>query len=167
MLWLAGWVVAAAALDAGHGAAAAVVAGVPRTPSGPIAVATIASSCAYVALFVLVGAAFQRAALKRPSIDPLGREAKRWGRDPRRRPARFRRRRLWASTRGLAFADSGLQCHGDEDAEAVSELEVHAEPEMTALPAGRCRRRLGMCAMTFFYQEAKALENDLARANGE
>jgi hypothetical protein len=68
--WLAGWVVAAAALTPAM-AAAAIVARVPDAV-GPMAVATIASSCAYVGLFVLVGAAFQRAALWSLAIVMLG-----------------------------------------------------------------------------------------------
>jgi len=59
--WLAGWLVASVALVPAM-ALAAVVAGVPGG-IGALAVATIAAAAAYVAVFVLIGAAFQRAAL--------------------------------------------------------------------------------------------------------
>ena len=68
--WLAGWVVAAGALAPAM-AAGAVVAGVPDA-IGPLVLATVAASGAYVGLFLLVGAAFQRAALWSLAIVMLG-----------------------------------------------------------------------------------------------
>lgn len=59
--WLAGWAVASVALAPAM-AAAAVVADVPDA-IGPLVIATVAASGAYVAVFLLVGAAVQRAAL--------------------------------------------------------------------------------------------------------
>jgi hypothetical protein len=59
--WLAGWLIAAAALLVAT-TASAVVAGHPER-IGSLAIAVIAGSGAYVALFVLVGATVRRAAL--------------------------------------------------------------------------------------------------------
>jgi ABC-2 type transport system permease protein len=68
--WLAGWAVAAGALAPAM-AVAAAVAGVPDG-IGPLVLAAAAASGAYVALFILVGAAFQRAALWSLAIVMLG-----------------------------------------------------------------------------------------------
>lgn len=68
--WLAGWAVAAGALAPAM-AVAAVVADVPDA-IGPLVIAAVAASGAYVALFLLVGAAFQRAALWSLAIVMLG-----------------------------------------------------------------------------------------------
>jgi hypothetical protein len=68
--WLAGWVVASVALLPAM-ALAAVLADVPDLV-GPLLVATAAAAAAYVALFVVVGATFQRAALWSLSIVLLG-----------------------------------------------------------------------------------------------
>ncbi|HSD48431.1 MAG TPA: hypothetical protein VLE71_01240 [Actinomycetota bacterium] len=57
--WSAGWLIAAGALTPAM-ALSAAIAGVPDA-IGPIALATIAGTAAYVALFVLLGAAFRRA----------------------------------------------------------------------------------------------------------
>jgi hypothetical protein len=57
--WSAGWVIAAGVLTPAMVLSAAI-AGVPDVV-GPIAVATIAGTAAYLALFVLLGAAFRRA----------------------------------------------------------------------------------------------------------
>lgn len=59
--WLAGWLIAAAALAPAMTLAAAV-AGVPGG-IGALVLATVAASAAYVALFIVIGATFQRAAL--------------------------------------------------------------------------------------------------------
>lgn len=58
--WSAGWLVAAGVLVPAM-ALSAVIAGVPEAV-GPIALATVAGTAAYLALFVLIGAAFRRAA---------------------------------------------------------------------------------------------------------
>jgi hypothetical protein len=58
--WTAGWLVAAGALTPAM-ALSAAIAGVPDAV-GPIALATVAGTAAYVALFVFVGVAFRRAA---------------------------------------------------------------------------------------------------------
>lgn len=68
--WLAGWAVAAGALAPAM-ALAAVVAGVPDAIAA-LVLAAVAASGAYVALFILVGAAFQRAALWSLAIVMLG-----------------------------------------------------------------------------------------------
>ncbi|HEX5950088.1 MAG TPA: hypothetical protein VFZ96_03720 [Actinomycetota bacterium] len=57
--WSAGWLMAAGALTPAL-ALSAIIAGVPDAV-GPIALATVAGTAAYLALFVLVGAAFRRA----------------------------------------------------------------------------------------------------------
>ncbi|HET9722255.1 MAG TPA: hypothetical protein VFR44_00255 [Actinomycetota bacterium] len=57
--WSAGWLVAAGVLTPAL-ALSAVIAGVPEAV-GPIALATVAGAAAYLALFVLLGAAFRRA----------------------------------------------------------------------------------------------------------
>jgi hypothetical protein len=58
--WSAGWLVAAGALTPAL-ALAAAIAGVPEA-IGPMAVASIAGTAAYLAVFVFIGAAFRRAA---------------------------------------------------------------------------------------------------------
>jgi hypothetical protein len=58
--WTAGWLVAAGALTPAM-ALSAAIAGVPEAV-GPMAIATIAGTAAYVALFVFIGAATRRAA---------------------------------------------------------------------------------------------------------
>jgi ABC-type transport system involved in cytochrome c biogenesis permease component len=58
--WAAGWVIAAVALVPAL-ALSAVIAGVPEA-IGPIALATVAGTAAYIALFVFIGATFRRAA---------------------------------------------------------------------------------------------------------
>ena len=58
--WLAGWVIAAVALVPAL-ALSAVIAGVPEA-IGPLALATVAGTGAYIALFVFIGATFRRAA---------------------------------------------------------------------------------------------------------
>lgn len=57
--WSAGWLVAAGALTPAL-ALSAVIAGVPGAV-GPIALAVVAGTAAYLALFVFLGAAFRRA----------------------------------------------------------------------------------------------------------
>ncbi|HEU4355286.1 MAG TPA: hypothetical protein VFT27_06820 [Actinomycetota bacterium] len=57
--WSAGWLIAAGALTPAM-ALSAAVAGAPGA-IGPLAVATIAGTAGYLALFVLLGAAFRRA----------------------------------------------------------------------------------------------------------
>jgi ABC-2 type transport system permease protein len=57
--WSAGWLVAAGALAPAL-ALSAVIAGVPEAVA-PIALAAVAGTAAYLALFVLLGAAFRRA----------------------------------------------------------------------------------------------------------
>jgi hypothetical protein len=59
--WLAGWAVAAVALAPGA-ALATVAAGLPEA-AGPLVVSVVAAAGAYIALFVLIGAAVRRAAL--------------------------------------------------------------------------------------------------------
>ena len=56
--WSAGWLIAAGVLTPAL-ALSAVIAGVPGAV-GPIALATIAGTAAYIALFLLLGAAFKR-----------------------------------------------------------------------------------------------------------
>lgn len=68
--WLAGWAVASVALVPAM-ALAALVAGVPELLVA-VEVATVAAAAAYVALFVVVGATFQRAALWSLGIVLLG-----------------------------------------------------------------------------------------------
>lgn len=68
--WLAGWVISAVALAPAM-ALAALTAGVPDAV-GPIVLATTFAAAAYVALFVLVGATVQRAALWSLGIVLLG-----------------------------------------------------------------------------------------------
>jgi hypothetical protein len=68
--WLAGWVVTAVALAPAM-AAGAVVAGVPGA-IGPLLIATLASSSAYVALFLVIGVMAQRAVLWSLGIVLLG-----------------------------------------------------------------------------------------------
>jgi hypothetical protein len=58
--WLAGWFVAAAALTPAM-ALSAAIAGVPEA-IGPIALASVSGTAAYIALFVFIGAAVRRAA---------------------------------------------------------------------------------------------------------
>jgi ABC-type transport system involved in cytochrome c biogenesis permease component len=58
--WSAGWLVAAAALTPAL-ALSAAIAGVPDA-IGPLALASIAGTAAYIALFVFIGAAVRRAA---------------------------------------------------------------------------------------------------------
>jgi ABC-type transport system involved in cytochrome c biogenesis permease component len=58
--WAAGWLVAALALTPSL-ALSAVVAGVPDA-AGPMALASVAGTAAYIALFVFVGSAVRRAA---------------------------------------------------------------------------------------------------------
>ena len=58
--WSAGWLVAAGALVPAL-ALSATIAGVPEA-IGPIALAALAGSAAYIALFVFIGATFRRAA---------------------------------------------------------------------------------------------------------
>jgi hypothetical protein len=57
--WSAGWVIAAGALTPAM-ALSALIAGVPDA-AGPMALATVAGTAAYLALFVLIGVAFRRA----------------------------------------------------------------------------------------------------------
>jgi hypothetical protein len=57
--WSAGWLIAAGALTPAM-ALSALLAGVPDAV-GPIALATVAGTAAYLALFVLLGVAFRRA----------------------------------------------------------------------------------------------------------
>ena len=57
--WSAGWLIAAVVLAPAL-ALSALIAGVPEA-IGPIAIATIAGTAAYLALFVLLGIAFRRA----------------------------------------------------------------------------------------------------------
>jgi hypothetical protein len=57
--WSAGWLIAAAALTPAM-ALSALIAGVPGAV-GPIALATVAGTAAYLALFVFLGVAFKRA----------------------------------------------------------------------------------------------------------
>jgi hypothetical protein len=57
--WSAGWLIAAGALTPAM-ALSALIAGVPEAVA-PIALATIAGTAAYLALFVLLGVAFRRA----------------------------------------------------------------------------------------------------------
>lgn len=59
--WAAGWALASCVLVPAM-ATAALVAGVPEG-IGPVVVATIAGSAAYIGLFVAIGATFRRAAL--------------------------------------------------------------------------------------------------------
>jgi hypothetical protein len=58
--WSAGWVVAAAALTPAM-ALSAAIAGVPEAV-GPMAIASVAGTAGYLAVFVFIGAAFRRAA---------------------------------------------------------------------------------------------------------
>ena len=57
--WSAGWVIAAGVLTPAM-ALSALIAGVPDA-AGPMALATVAGTAAYLALFVLIGVAFRRA----------------------------------------------------------------------------------------------------------
>jgi len=57
--WSAGWLIAAGSVTPAL-ALSAAIAGVPEAV-GPIALATVAGTAAYLALFVLIGAAFRRA----------------------------------------------------------------------------------------------------------
>ena len=68
--WSAGWLIAAGALVPAM-ALSALIAGVPEAV-GPIALATVAGTAAYLALFVLIGAAFKRAAWWSLAIVLLG-----------------------------------------------------------------------------------------------
>ena len=68
--WIAGWMVASVALVPAM-TLAALAAGVPNA-IGPLVLATVAAAGAYVALFVFVGAAVQRAALWSLAIVLLG-----------------------------------------------------------------------------------------------
>jgi hypothetical protein len=68
--WSAGWLVAAAALAPAM-ALSAAIAGVPEAIA-PIVLAAIAGSAAYLALFVLIGATFRRAAWWSLAIVLLG-----------------------------------------------------------------------------------------------
>jgi hypothetical protein len=68
--WSAGWLVAAGTLAPAM-ALSAAIAGVPAA-IGPVALAAIAGSAAYLALFVLIGAAFRRAAWWSLAIVLLG-----------------------------------------------------------------------------------------------
>jgi hypothetical protein len=68
--WLAGWILASVALVPAM-IAATIVGGVPDG-AGAIALATVAGTSAYIALFVLVGAAVQRATLWSLAIVLLG-----------------------------------------------------------------------------------------------
>ncbi|MBA2282759.1 MAG: hypothetical protein H0W25_16240 [Acidimicrobiia bacterium] len=68
--WLAGWAIAAAALVPAM-VTAALIAGLPEAVA-PIIVATAFGTAAYIALFVFVGAAVQRAALWSLGIVLLG-----------------------------------------------------------------------------------------------
>jgi hypothetical protein len=68
--WSAGWLVAAGALAPAF-ALSAAIAGVPDAV-GPIALAAVAGTAAYLALFVLIGAAFRRAAWWSLAIVLLG-----------------------------------------------------------------------------------------------
>ena len=68
--WRAGWTIAAVALGPAM-AMAALLAGVPDAV-GPLLVATLAAAAAYLGLFIVVGAAFQRAALWSLAIVLLG-----------------------------------------------------------------------------------------------
>jgi len=68
--WLAGWLVAAGALVPAL-ALSAVIAGVPGAVA-PIALATVAGTAAYLALFVFIGATFRRAAWWSLAIVLLG-----------------------------------------------------------------------------------------------
>jgi ABC-type transport system involved in multi-copper enzyme maturation permease subunit len=68
--WLAGWIVASVALVPAM-VLAALAAGLPSA-IGPLVLATVAAAGAYVALFVFVGAAVQRAALWSLAIVLLG-----------------------------------------------------------------------------------------------
>ncbi len=68
--WSAGWLVAAAALVPAFGLSAAI-AGAPEAV-GPIALSAVAGTAAYLALFVLIGSAFRRAAWWSLAIVLLG-----------------------------------------------------------------------------------------------
>lgn len=68
--WSAGWLVAAGALVPAL-ALSAVIAGVPEAVA-PIALATVAGTAAYLALFVFIGATFRRAAWWSLAIVLLG-----------------------------------------------------------------------------------------------
>jgi len=68
--WSAGWVVAAAALTPAL-ALSAIIAGVPEAV-GVLALATVAGTAAYLALFVFIGATFRRAAWWSLAIVLLG-----------------------------------------------------------------------------------------------
>ena len=68
--WSAGWLVAAGALVPAL-ALSALIAGVPEAVA-PIALGAVAGSAAYLALFVLIGAAFRRAAWWSLAIVLLG-----------------------------------------------------------------------------------------------
>lgn len=68
--WLAGWLLATVTLAPAM-ALAAAAAGVPNA-IGPIVIANVAAAAAYVALFILIGATFQRAALWSLGIVLLG-----------------------------------------------------------------------------------------------
>jgi hypothetical protein len=68
--WLAGWFVASVALVPAM-VLAALAAGLPSA-IGPLVLATVAAAGAYVALFIFVGAAVQRAALWSLAIVLLG-----------------------------------------------------------------------------------------------
>jgi len=68
--WSAGWLVAAGALAPAL-ALSAAIAGVPEAVA-PIALAAVAGTAAYLALFVLIGAAFRRAAWWSLAIVLLG-----------------------------------------------------------------------------------------------
>jgi ABC-type transport system involved in cytochrome c biogenesis permease subunit len=68
--WLAGWAIATITLAPAM-ALAAVFAGLPSAV-GPILLATVFAAGAYIALFVLIGATFQRAALWSLGVVLLG-----------------------------------------------------------------------------------------------
>lgn len=68
--WVAGWLLASTALVPAM-AASALLAGVP-SGTGPLILATVTASAAYVALFVLIGATFQRGVLISLGVVVLG-----------------------------------------------------------------------------------------------
>ena len=68
--WLAGWIVASVALAPAM-VLAAIAAGLPSA-IGPLVLATVAAAGAYVAMFIFIGAAVQRAALWSLAIVLLG-----------------------------------------------------------------------------------------------
>ncbi len=68
-------------------------------------------------------------------------------------------------SKGFGFCRLRVACQG-KDAEPV-ELEVQQKARMTALPCRPVPPTTRNVCDDILYREAKALENDLARANGE